>query len=232
MKKENEINSQDTFSKEKRKSNILLLALKRHKISLLLVIFLLLVSGTLCWFILNTNVGLDLTGHVRSWKFNYNDGDIVPLEIDDLYPGMADQEKKITISNEGEMAGTVNIEIESLTLFGEEEVDYTLSRSDDGNTFTVEGYPFELKIVLGKNNLEGKVDEGTISDSTDLTFYVIWDYSNDGVPGCELDENGINPCDVEDTDMGQRSYEFSSKAENADKSSLIVKLKINIEQTE
>lgn len=228
---ENINDSQDTFEKKKSKS-ILLLALKRHKIGLLVVLFLVLTSSTLCWFIFNTQVDMSIQGHVKSWNFGFDDTkNSVKVEIDDLYPGVPTQESSLDLVNNGEMDGTISIDIASITLFGEEQVrdsDYWVERSEDGNTLYILGYPFDAQVTLGKNVLVAT--EGTDKDSTKLDFKLVWDYSNDDDPDCIDPVNGNNTCDIEDTEMGSKSYTFSSNPDNEGKASLIIEISVDIIQ--
>lgn len=233
-KKTNINDSQDALDKKKSKS-ILLLALKRHKIGLLIILFLILTTSTLCWFIFNTQVDMSIHAHVKSWNFGFDDTkNTFTVEIKDLYPGVEPQESSLNLVNNGEMDGTISIGIASVTLFGEEQIegeDYNVEYGEDGNTIYILGYPFDIQVVLGKNILIATEDNN--KDSTKVDFKLEWDYDNDDDPSCIISEDDIeyNICDIEDTKMGNRSYIFSSNPDNADKSSLVIDISVDIVQS-
>ncbi len=232
-----DINDKDTNmsnspSTSKKSRSIFLIVLKRHKISLLLIIFLLLVSSTLCWFIYNTKVDVGVQAHVKAWYFDFDyDEDAIEFDIDDLYPGIGTQNNTVTVVNRGEIDGYISIDIESITLFGENQVEgenFTIERDLENNTFKILGYPFDLIVKLGKNSLAAGID-----DSTSLDFTLNWEYENNEEE-CfvEVGDSIYNKCDMEDTEFGEKSYEFSSNPENKDLHSLIIKLKVDIVQAE
>lgn len=229
-KKLDNINDSQVSSEKKKSKNILLLALARHKIGLLLVLLLVLISSTLCWFIFNTQVDLDIQAHVKSWNFGFDDNGSIEVKIDDLFPGVDDQEYSLDLVNYGEMDGTISIDIASITLFGEEQVkgvNYTVERSVDGNTLNIIGYPFDAQVVLGKNTLIATED--TNKDTTKLDFKLVWDYDNSD-PDCVDSDSGKNICDIADTELGSKSYIFSNDLANADTPSLIIEISVDIVQ--
>lgn len=218
-------NSQDS----KKNKNILFIVLKKHKIVLLFILFFAFASTSLAWFIYNKTVDMSIHAHVRAWDVVLGDGEEGSYEfrIADLYPGMPDSTDSINIVNNGELGADLSISIKSITLFGElqSEDDYTLTVSDDGKTFIVEGYPFDLRFEVGSSTIAA-------GGKSALRFELTWDYENDE-PECTVtDDTGTyNQCDREDTLLGEKSYEFSSNPDNADQSSLVIELSIDIVQT-
>jgi len=216
MAKKDDTNNKST------KKNILLIALRKHRISLAIVLFFVFASTTFAWFIYNKTVDLGMGAHVKSWKVFLGDddeGDTYEIELSDLYPGMtAIDGEEIPVTNDGEMDATVSIQIKSLTLFGEEQTmgapgatcdatiphddpnyvcDYTIAVSvESGKTvYTVTGYPFELKFYLGSTNLSAQ-------HSSTLNYSLKWDYES-----CPANDTS---CDEKDTWYGEKSYEYGN----------------------
>lgn len=222
-------NSKDT-------KRIIWVVLKRHKIGLLLILLLIMISSTFAWFIYNKTVDLSLKTHVKSWNILLGDESEIEEEyeisIAALYPGMTSIDTVtagggIPIVNNGELTAAISIKIESITLFGIEQVegtDYTLDISADGKTFTVTGYPFILTFILDASQI-------TSGGRSALNYSLVWDYDNTD-PTCTQDVDGnpidYNRCDVEDTEMGEDSYEYSQS--NPDASSLVIKMKMDVTQ--
>lgn len=221
MKKKEVVSNDETTEKEKK--NILLVALKRHKYSLIFVLFFVFASTAFAWFIYNKTVDVGLGAHVKSWKVYLGDdeeGDTYVIELSDLYPGMATIEgEQIPITNDGEMDANVSIQIKSLKLFGVEQVpgapgascdatidhssssylcDYTIVRTEEsGRTvFTIQGYPFKLQFYLGSTTLQSQ-------HSSTLNYSLKWDYES-----CD-DEEDLS-CDIKDTWYGEKSYEYGN----------------------
>ena len=105
--------------------NILLTVLKRHKIGLLIIILLVMISSTFAWFIYNTAVDVSLNAHVKTWNIelgNEGNEDVYEIKIEALYPGMATIDTSLSnsgipIHNAGEVAAVISINITSITLF-------------------------------------------------------------------------------------------------------------------
>lgn len=216
--------------------NIIFAVLKRHKLGLLIILFLIMVSSTFAWFIYNKTVDMSLHAHVKSWNIELGDEDEsdegYEIAIAALYPGMTTIDTTIAgggipIVNNGELSAAISINISSITLFGVEQVegtDYDLEVSQDGKTFTVTGYPFVLTFVLDASQINS-------GGKSALNYSLVWDYDNSEVE-CTQDENGnaidYNKCDVEDTEMGEASYEYSNA--NPGASSLVIKMKMDVTQ--
>ena len=197
--------------KNKKKNN-LLIALKRHKIGLIIALFFIFTSSTFAWFIYNKTVDTSLHAHVKTWDVMLGDGsgDTYEFRISDLYPGMADAHDEVNIINNGEMTADISIEFKSITLFGVEQVegtDYNVVVSNNGKTFTITGYPFDITFSLGAESIQ-------TDQISNLEFDLTWDYERNGAE-CFIDGGGNptteNQCDAEDTTYGEASYEFSEE---------------------
>lgn len=226
----NEVNS----SKDNKK--IIFTVLKRHKIGLLIILLLIMISSTFAWFIYNKTVDLSLQTHVKAWNISLGDEsdteDGYEISIAALYPGMTSIDTAVAgggipIVNNGELAAAISINIESITLFGVEQVagtDYTLNVSEDGKTFTVAGYPFVLTFILDASQINS-------GGRSALNYSLVWDYDNteaDCMKDLDGNEIDYNRCDVEDTEMGEASYEYSQS--NPGASSLVIKMKMDVTQ--
>ena len=219
MKKDKELSSNES----RKKKNILLLALKRHKISLAIVLFFICASTTFAWFIYNKTVNFGLQAHVRAWDIQLGDGsgDTYTFAISDLYPGMADATDSVNIINGGEMAASLSMEVKSLKLFGETQTlgtDYTVTVNN--GVYTINGYPFTLTFRLSGDTLNPNA-------VTTLVAELKWDYANNEA-ACQatdpITNEPYNKCDEEDTEMGERSYEYSQA--NPDGNSIEIVLKL------
>lgn len=211
---------------KKEKKNILLIALKRHKISLFIVLFFVMASTAFAWFVYNKTVDLSMSAHVKAWKVYLGDddtGDTYEINLSDLYPGMADIDgEEIPVNNEGEMDANVTVQVKSLKLFGVEQLqgapgatcdstiphndpsyvcDYTVSQAvygTNGTVFTIEGYPFELKFYLANTVLGYEENH----NSSTLDYSLEWDYES-----CPANDTS---CDEKDTWYGEKSFEYGS----------------------
>ena len=212
-----------------KKRNILFVVLKKHKIVLLLLLFFGFASTSFAWFIYNKTVDMSIHGHVKSWDVVIGEGEegTHEFKISDLYPGMDSSTDKINIVNNGEVSADLSINIKSITLFGEvqSEDDYQVTVSADGRVFTIEGYPFDLHFEIADKQIAS-------NGVSQLSFELVWDYENDEAECMVTDDTGTyNKCDREDTELGEKSYEFSSNPDNAQESSLVIELTIDIVQS-
>lgn len=243
MKQDNEVFEKNQKDSHETNKKILITVLKKHKIGILVVIFLIMVSSTFAWFIYNRTVDMALHAHVRAWNIELGDDmgeEVYEIAIDALYPGMASIDTSqsadggIPIVNNGEVTANVSILINSLTLFGEIQIpgeDFTLEVSDDGKTFIVKGYPFVLTFTLDASQVTGNGGKSA------LNYSLVWDFDNDEAE-CMLDEDGnpidYNRCDAEDTALGEASYEFAEANKDVANppSSLVIQMQMNVTQAE
>lgn len=235
MEEKDRLKDKKTSHKPK-KDNVIITVLKKHKIGILLVIFLFMVSSTFAWFVFNRTVSMSLTTHVKAWNIELgddDDGDTYVIEIADLYPGMATIDTEagggIPITNNGEIAADISVDIVSITLFGELQelgVDYTLEKRQNNSEteFVVSGYPFVLTFKLSSDYLVSGA-------STALNYSLEWVYENTD-PSCyktDADGETYNQCDIDDTYYGEKSYDFSIDSPNS--SSLVIEMKMNVTQS-
>ena len=83
--------------------------LSRIRISHLILLILLIVSNTFAWMIYANKVTTGIDVHVRTWNVDFTDGDgtlverSFSLDVNNIYPGMADFEEGLDITNTGEI---------------------------------------------------------------------------------------------------------------------------------
>lgn len=101
-----------------------------RKLTIIPLIFsiIFLVTGTYAWFTYFSDVDVNLTGHVVSWKINFdNDSNVTEttMEFNKIYPGMNEKEtaetlnKFLSIENQGETSAKVTYYIKSIEILGE-----------------------------------------------------------------------------------------------------------------
>ena len=169
------------MSNSKKKVTIIELfkiAIKRVRISTLILLLITFASTSFAWFIYATKISAGITAHIEGWNilFTANDNAIsetVNFVIPNLYPGMTDYSDSISAYNLGEKNATISFEILSVTILG---VTYTI----DGTTLTssmmvnklASDYPFEILLSLSSQNLT------PTSGSTTFAIDVSWPYES------------------------------------------------------
>ena len=217
---------------QNKKKSLLFVALKRHKIGLLIVLLCITLSSTLAWFIYNTTVNVALTGRVKAWNISFSTDDTggtAVFRLTDLYPGMPSitrddstpcnmENNCVLISNDGDIAADVSLVVKYFYLFGEKQVlneDYELTVLDDG-TYKISGdkYPFNLMFKIGSETLE-------VDHSTELYFTLDWPYEKTESDYrtecptvtthtyCTNYDTYLRYYDAIDTEVGEKSYLFN-----------------------
>lgn len=246
--KDESVMSDDSHENKKKNKKILLYVLKKHKIGILLIVFLLMLSSTFAWFIFNRTVDMRLHAKVKAWNIvlgNTTSTDVHKFVVDDLYPGIDGADpatNTVSIQNDGEVSASVKIQVKSIKLFGEDfggttcvndealatgDLKCIISTNASGQTvYTLSGFPFVITFTLSSTEIapEGK---------SSLIFDLFWEYERDD-EYCFIDENGnqttTNYCDIEDTEYGEKSYEFHNDPANEGKNSLEIELRLDITQ--
>ena len=240
--------SHDTLKIKKKKKNLFLKVLKKHKIKILIIMFLMLVSSTWAWFVYNKVVDFRLVAHVKTWKVNLGEedetGEEYVFEVTDLYPGMLEFiDDDLTIANDGEVNAAVTVTIKKITLFGEEIA--ITGGSSLNEVFA--NYPFKATMKLQAINADGSFGtEYDLSGNADVvmgsnTNYrfllsVTWPFECSKEDGSACTQEEIDAWDEIDTEYGLKSYAFElEKAKEgsiyADMSSLQIELGIHAIQT-
>lgn len=158
------------LSKEKLTDTYTLLQKNRKKIktrSLLLAFFVFGVN-IFAWFVFISKANVTFNANVVSWDVNFSDSSQVisnvVINVSDLYPGMPTYKKEIYITNSSDVGGLFEYDINSILMFGEEELN---DISTDAITYLEDTFPFIVKFGSTKLDLEKK-------DSLVFTITIDW----------------------------------------------------------
>src|SRR5574344_1997420 len=186
----------------------------------LLFLIILLASNTFAWFIYSTRVKSDISAHVNAWDVLFEAGDsqitdYVDVNIDNMYPGMADYNYVLKAHNKSEVGASVTYKIlnanimgtEYITTEGREESKEAANAADltsDGLiTKLATDYPFKITFNLSDTSLDAQTGEAT------YIVNVVWPF-----------ESGD---DAADTLWGVKASQY--KKDNPDLSSITMKVK-------
>ncbi len=158
-----------------------------RKLTIIPLIFsvIFLITGTYAWFTYFSDVDVNLTGHVVSWKINFDDDASTTettMEFNKIYPGMDDEEtattlnKFLSIENQGETSAQVTYYIKSIEILGETYNlgDY-METPVTASTFT--GLIGDLYTYDSVNDEYTAVQSSDTYDST-ATYYSMLDATN------------------------------------------------------
>ncbi len=246
-------------NKKASNKSLLLIAVKRHKVGLLIVILLCMLSSTLAWFTYNTQVETDVfSNKVKAWKIDVSsiddDEGKILIDLNELYPGRTsivydanadcDEDNHcITITNEGEMDGKISLIFDKIELFGAEEssTSYTITKKDvgSGEEYDVTGYAFSLKFVI-LNKTVYRAGSNVGPSTTKLYYELEWKYEKEqsdfdsecatsAEDYCTNLASFIDHYDTIDTALGERAYEYH-KTKDPDDKDLSIQLRINISE--
>ncbi len=174
---------------------------KRFKFSYLLFMSLLFVSNSFAWFIYMNKIDSDIDVKVKAWNVsfrfdNQTMSDYIKFEIDEIYPGMEDNEQKVTVTNDGEVSAKLYYELVSVRIFDKNyEVSEGAMTSSELEDTINKNYPFKIKISSDKDIISAK---GGIAS---FLVTVTWPYET-------LDDNG-NLKDEDDTYWGNKAYQYT-----------------------
>ena len=209
---------------EKKKSKSLFLrALKKIKISHLVILALLLIGNTYAWFIYIDTVSNSVDVHIKAWNIDLSDDqgtvtDTVTVFVDAVYPGMTTYEKEITVSNYSDLNATVTYDVLSVEIMGEKtyseegKIEYNLAHSYDDPTSEelvsklANDYPFTITFDIDNPHLAAVTGVAT------NTIRIAWDY-----------ESGN---DTLDTYWGEKAYDFINESSGDPCIRLDIKIKI------
>lgn len=204
------------------------------RIRLILTFLVILIVNTYAWRAADKDVSLNgLEGNVTSWDVAYyiNEDENVTLDqtatftIEDLYPGMPTREDVVDIYNIGKSSTSINYELISVKVFGQEvleELDIQVS----GNTTTIFSedteYPFNISYTYDKSKLIGEYEDDTTTPNSvaKFRFNVNWTYEGTGT------ESENQAKDALDTQFGKEAYEFYQDEANDPTKAIEIKVKI------
>lgn len=180
-----------------------------------------LIFNTYAWFLYLTTVSSNITAHVEAWHVQFKvDDEIVerefPVQIEHAFPGMTNQQKTITVINDGEKDADISFAIKSVRIFDDVYVASDLIEA--GDTVPVgavrmtsaqlltkiqNDYPFTLSITSSSGTVTAE-HQGT------LTITFTWPY-----------ESGD---DETDTEYGTTAYDFYDDNPTTEAIELVIKL--------
>lgn len=163
-KKEKKLSSENNLQDRKKLRRKIIIR------SVLLVAFLLGIN-TFAWFTYISRAGVTLNASVVNWDVLFQDETNVikdiHIEITDMKPGMMTYEKKIKITNHGDIDAKVGYIVQSATLLGQD-----IFQNKDSNQLITElanNYPFKLTLATDKELL-------TVGDTGNFNIQLNWEY--------------------------------------------------------
>lgn len=206
------------------------------RILLILIFSVILIINTYAWFNANEPVNMSgLEANVTPWDVRYyvNDKEIldetVTFTIDELYPGMPDREDIVRIYNMSTTSTSINYEITSVKIFGQEILEQLQPEGiieNYGETVNIFAddtqYPFNIGYTYDRSRLDGEyVDDATTPNAgATFKFYANWEYQGNGTE----DENLAK--DILDTKFGQGAYAYYQNEENDSSKAIEITVKI------
>ena len=158
-----------------------------RKLTIIPLIFsvIFMIVGTYAWFTYFSDVDVKLTGHVVSWKINFDDDantTETTMEFNKIYPGMDDEEtaatlnKFLSIENQGETSAQVTYYIKSIEILGETYNlgDYIETPVTDATYDSLIGDLYTYDSVT--NTYTAVPSSATYNAATD--YYVLLDQTN------------------------------------------------------
>ena len=206
------------------------------RILLITIFSVILIINTYAWFNANEPVNMSgLEANITPWDVRYYVDDkemldeSVTFTIDELYPGMPDREDIVRIYNMSTTSTSINYEVTSVKVFGQEVLDQLKENNimqTDGNTVHIFAddteYPFDISYTYDKTRLDGeyKDDETTPNAGATFKYQASWEYQGNGTE----DENLAK--DILDTKFGKGAYEYYQDEANDPSKAIEITVKI------
>lgn len=206
------------------------------RILLITIFSVILIINTYAWFNANEPVNMSgLEANITPWDVRYYVDDkemldeSVTFTIDELYPGMPDREDIVRIYNMSTTSTSINYELTSVKVFGQEVLDQLKENNmiqTDGNTVHIFAddteYPFDISYTYDKTRLDGeyKDDETTPNAGATFKYQASWEYQGNGTE----DENLAK--DILDTKFGKGAYEYYQDEANDPSKAIEITVKI------
>ena len=193
-------------------------------ILLIIILLFLLLATTYAWFIFNSTVNLSIEAKIKNWSIEFKENEQIleeeiEFQIDDLYPGMEEQTKEISIANNGDLAADLGYKIVSIEVLGE-KISLEENFTEQQIIEYIEALPFSINIEFNKESLEPNEEDGNYKIS------VNWPYEEE-----TNDEQLKNEKDKLDTEFGIKAYEFNSLPENEGKPNFKITIHLFARQT-
>ena len=181
---------------------------RRIRLRTIFLLFITLASNSFAWFIYSTKISNSITAKVQSWNVIFKVGDteseeFIEFNVENLYPGMEDYEKVISVTNNGDSNASLSYEVESVKILGEELNTDTIS-DEDILLMLQNNYPFHINLTLSNQIIAAQTGEENV------TFTLTWPY-----------ESGN---DELDTLWGNKAYMYHQDHPEEKSISLLIKL--------
>ena len=206
------------------------------RILLITIFSVILIINTYAWFNANEPVNMSgLEANITPWDVRYYVDDkemldeSVTFTIDELYPGMPDREDIVRIYNMSTTSTSINYELTSVKVFGQEVLDQLKENNmiqTDGNTVHIFAddteYPFDISFTYDRTRLDGEYEDDTTTPNAGATFKFLasWEYQGNGTE----DENLAK--DILDTKFGKGAYEYYQDEANDPSKAIEITVKI------
>lgn len=128
---------------------------------------MLLSVNTFAWFVYLNKFDGNINANVVAWDVSFYDEDTlmssVAININNLYPGMENYTKEITVNNNGDLKASLNYKVESFELFG------TKYENEDLLQVLEDYFPFSLAFSKSSSEINSK-ENATFSVSVNWPF--------------------------------------------------------------
>ena len=148
---------------------------KRVRKSTVFFLVFALMANAFAWFIYSNKVSGTITTGVKSWKINFKEdgADLtnnIEFKVDWAYPGMETYEKKVSITNAGQLKASLKYEITYAKIFDEEYSNENYS-SDKIIKILDTKYPFKITFTIDNQSIE-------TGQTTNFGFKLSWPYES------------------------------------------------------
>ncbi|MDD6323454.1 MAG: hypothetical protein PUA73_02465 [Bacilli bacterium] len=148
---------------------------KRVRKSTVFFLVFALMANAFAWFIYSNKVSGTITTGVKSWKINFKEdgADLtnnIEFKVDWAYPGMETYEKKVSITNAGQLKASLKYEITYAKIFDEEYSNENYS-SDEIIKILDTKYPFKITFTIDNQSIE-------TGQTTNFGFKLSWPYES------------------------------------------------------
>lgn len=226
---------------------------KAIKIRAFLMAGLLLAINSFAWFTFVSNADNNINADVIKWEIEFFDEDsdmtVMDINLEDMFPGMEEYVKSITIRNSSELGATFSYSIDDVVIFGEKYDSENLTdtllddfpfyimfeapETDIGTNATV---PFRVRVGWNYEQTETYCvvrDYYPFDESWDYYNlvdgnYVLTTYDKDSYASKTNDV--YVECDDLDTYWGEKNAQY--KKEHPDSKALTLRLKLMVTQKE
>lgn len=152
-------------------------AIKKIRLSTLIILVALLSFNTYAWFVYVTKVDGGVSAHVASWNvlFTANQQVVttqVVFDVDTLYPGMATQTKTLTAHNSGEVLAVLSYKINSIRIMNATYTPTELTNQTQLLQQIANDWPFQLTFTVDNSNFN------QTNGTADFTISFAWPFES------------------------------------------------------